>query len=144
MSIFKREKRTRLRFFRRKKRTKKKSRLLAHLVSIGFSNRLAVYILLFLAAGLAGGFYLARMCIGAEYTGPLLCWTVVFTPLGTAVSIALGKIVDKSKAENTEGGIKYAVAIQDQIVQEPDGSAMDGGVQIPGTIGETSWESPEI
>ena len=33
---------------------KKKSRVLKHMKSLGFTNRLAVYILLFLAAGLAG------------------------------------------------------------------------------------------
>ena len=121
--------------FKRKKRAKKKSRLLTHLATIGFSNRLAVYILLFLAAGLAGGFYLARMCINAEYTGPLLCWTVVFTPLGTAVSIALGKIVDKSRAENTEGGIKYAAAVMDlDPVPAPE----------PEPPEDAGWESPEI
>ena len=77
----------------------------AHIKSLGFTNRLAIYVLIFLAVGLAGGFYLAVKSIGASYTGSLLCWTVVFTPIGTAVSVVLSKIVDKSKAENTEGGI---------------------------------------
>ena len=45
---------------RKVKRRKKKKGLIHHLVSLGFSNRLAIYILLFLAAGLAGGFYLAN------------------------------------------------------------------------------------
>lgn len=119
----------------RKKRGKKKSRLLSHLVSIGFSNRLAVYILIFLAAGLAGGFYLAKLCIAAAYTGPLLCWTVVFTPLGTAVSIALGKIIDKSKAENTNGGIKYATALMEH------GGIFENENEEEKT---SSWESPMI
>lgn len=76
-----------------------------HLKSLGFTNRLALYVLVFLAVGLSGGFYLAVKSIGASYTGSLLCWTVVFTPIGTAVSVVLSKIVDKSKAENTAGGI---------------------------------------
>ena len=66
-----------------------------------------------LTGGLIGGFYLALRSIVFEYTGALLCWTVVFTPIGTACSVVLSKIVDKSKAENTssEGeGIKYAAA----------------------------------
>ena len=70
-------------------------------------------IMLFLAIGLAGGFYLAIRSISTGYTGSLLCWTVVFTPIGTACSIVLSKIVDKSRAENTGGngeGIKYAAA----------------------------------
>ena len=48
---------------RKVKRRKKKKGLIHHLVSLGFSNRLAIYILLFLAAGLAGGFYLANESI---------------------------------------------------------------------------------
>ena len=90
---------------------KKKRRLLSHMKDIGFSNRLAVYILIFLLIGLVGGFYLGIKSIEADYMGSLLCWTVVFTPIGTAVSIAMGKVVDKSKAENTVGGIKYDLAM---------------------------------
>ena len=69
--------------------------------------------MLFLAIGLAGGFYLALKSIAAEYTGALMCWTVVFTPIGTACSVVLSRIVDKSRAENTSGngdGIKFAIA----------------------------------
>ena len=54
---------------RKVKRRKKKRGLIHHLVSLGFSNRLAIYILLFLAAGLAGGFYLANESIRTGYTG---------------------------------------------------------------------------
>lgn len=88
-------------------------RAVAHFKGLGFTNRLAVYILLFLAVGLAGGFYLAVKSIGSDYNGSLLCWTVVFTPIGTAASLVLGKVVDKSKMENTSAdgdGIKYAAA----------------------------------
>lgn len=66
--------------------------------------------MVFLAAGLAGGFYLAVKSIATGYTGALTCWTVVFTPIGTACSIVLARIVDKSRAENTSAdgeGIKY-------------------------------------
>jgi len=90
---------------------KKKGGFLAHLKSIGFTNRLAVYILCFLLIGLIGGFWLSVLSIRADYVGSLLCWTVVFTPIGTAASIAIGKVVDKSKAENTVGGIKYDLAM---------------------------------
>lgn len=84
-----------------------------HLKGLGFTNRLAVYLLLFLLLGLAGGFLLAVLSIRAQYTGALMCWTVVFTPIGTAVGLVLGKIVDKSKEENTSAagdGIVYAAA----------------------------------
>lgn len=80
---------------------------------MGFTNFLAILIMLFLAVGLAGGFYLALLSIQLQYTGALLCWTVVFTPIGTACSVVLSRIVDKSRAENISGngdGIKYATA----------------------------------
>ena len=51
--------------------------------------------------------------------GSLLCWTVVFTPIGTAASIALSHVVDKSKAENTVGGIKYDLAVGQQFESAP-------------------------
>jgi hypothetical protein len=87
--------------------------IMKHLASLGFTNRLAIYIILFLAAGLAGGFYLAHKSITTGYTGALMCWTVVFTPIGTACSIVLSKIVHKSEVENSSAdgeGIKYAAA----------------------------------
>ena len=62
---------------------------------------------------LAGGFILAWKSIGVGYTGALMCWTVVFTPIGTACSVVLSRIVDKSREENTSAdgdGIKYAAA----------------------------------
>jgi hypothetical protein len=94
----------------------------SHLKALGFTNRLAVYLVLFLAAGLVGGFYLALLSIDTGYTGSLLCWTIVFTPIGTAVSVVIGKVVDKSKAENTAGngdGICFARAQAAGFV-EPD------------------------
>ena len=80
-----------------------------------------------LLLGLAGGFILAVLSIKYQYTGALACWTVVFTPIGTAISIVLVRIVDKSRAENTGAdgeGIKYAAAKASNFVQtqEPEGS----------------------
>lgn len=79
---------------------------------LAFTNRLAIYILSLLAAGLIGGFLLAVLSIRHQYVGALACWTVVFTPIGTACSIVLSRIVEKSRAENTSNGegIKYAAA----------------------------------
>lgn len=88
-------------------------RILKHLKDLGFTNRLAIYILIFLAAGLLGGFYLAVMSIQYGYSGALMCWTVVFTPIGTVASLAIGKVVDKNRAQNTSGtgdGITFAAA----------------------------------
>jgi len=95
------------------RRRRKKNPILAHLAGLGFTNRLALYIILFLAVGLAGGFYLAVKSIQTGYTGSLMCWTIVFTPIGTACSVVLSRIVDKSRAENTSAdgdGIVYAAA----------------------------------
>lgn len=94
-------------------RRRKKNAVAQHFSELGFTNRLALYILLFLAAGLAGGFLLAWRSITIGYTGALMCWTVVFTPIGTACGVVLAKVVDKSKEENTGAdgeGIKYAAA----------------------------------
>lgn len=108
---------------KRNKKSKAKHQVLKHFKKLGFTNRLALYIILFLVAGLAGGFYLALKSITYGYTGALMCWTVVFTPIGTAVSIVLSKIVDKSKAENTSAdgdGIKYAMAKANGFIQVDD------------------------
>lgn len=80
---------------------------------IGFTNSLGIYLLLLIALGLFGGFYLALKSIEFGYTGQLLCWTVVFTPIGTACTIVLNSVVKKSEKENlgADGeGIKYATA----------------------------------
>lgn len=105
-----------------------------HFASLGFTNRLALYIMLFLAIGLAGGFYLALKSIAAGYTGALMCWTVVFTPIGTACSVVLSRIVDKSRAENTGGsgdGIKYAIAKAKNFQETtPSAPASDDGDSV--------------
>ena len=83
---------------------------------LGFTNTLALLLVLLLACGLAGGFLLAVMSIRHSYTGALACYTVVFTPIGTALGVVLGKIVDKSRAENTgpDGkGVVFAAAEAD-------------------------------
>lgn len=107
-------------------RKTKKRPIRTHLKKLGFTNRLALYILLFLLLGLAGGFFLAIMSIKYQYMGALACWTVVFTPIGTVASIVIGKVVDKSRDENTSAsgdGIKYARAAANnfQQPQQPEG-----------------------
>lgn len=99
---------------RRRSKAKKQSKIMKHLADLGFTNRLAIYILLFLAVGLLMGFYLAYKSIIYGYMGALVCFTVVFTPLGTALGIVLNSVVAKSRAENSGGngdGIKYALAM---------------------------------
>ncbi len=91
-----------------------------HMASLGFTNRYAIYLLLFLVAGMAGGFILAVLSIKYQYAGALACWTVVFTPIGTAIGVVLGKIVDKNRAENVSGGegITFASAQAKGFVRE--------------------------
>lgn len=92
---------------------KRRKRRKAKRKPLGFTNWLAVCLMLLLAAGLAGGYRLAVLSIHAQYSGSLLCWTVVFTPIGTALSFVLGKVVEKNKQENTDSdgkGIVFAAA----------------------------------
>lgn len=84
------------------------------------------YLMLFLATGLVGGFILAWRSIEFQYMGALACFTVVFTPVGTAIGIVLNSIVHKSDHENTGAdgeGIKFAAAkaagfVQDDMVDD--------------------------
>ena len=96
-------------------------RFTKHIVDLGYTNRLAVYVLIFLAAGLFGGFYLAIESIRYGYSGALMCWTVVFTPIGTVAALVIGKVVDKNRDENTGGngdGITFAAAQAKGFVKE--------------------------
>lgn len=105
------------------KRERERKGPLRHFASLGFTNRLAIYLLLFLAAGIVGGFYLAVLSIKYQYAGALACWTVVFTPIGTAIGVVLGKVVDKNRAENVNGegdGITFASAEAKGFVREED------------------------
>ena len=54
---------------------------------LGFTNKLAVSIMLLLFLGLFMGYNLAVKSIEAQYTGALMCYTCVFTPIGTACSV---------------------------------------------------------
>lgn len=103
------------------KRVTALGRFIRHMAGLGFTNRCAIYILLFLVAGIAGGFILAVLSIRYQYAGALACWTVVFTPIGTAVGVVLGKIVDKNRAENVSGngdGITFAAAAANGFAKE--------------------------
>ncbi len=99
-----------------KRETKKKhkqNKIIKHFKALGFTNRLAIYCIIFLACGLGMGFYLAILSIESNYLGSLVCFTAALTPIGTMISVVIGKTVDKSKAENTGGngdGIKFAAA----------------------------------
>lgn len=87
-----------------KKLTKKK---------LGFTNTLAIYLILLLTLTLGLGFYLALESIKAQYTGALICWSCVVGPLDACLGIVLVRVVDKSRAENTSNGtgVSYALAM---------------------------------
>lgn len=77
---------------------------------IGFTNRLAVLLVVILICGICMSFYLAVYSIKAQYLGTLACWTVCFTPIGVSLDIVLNSVVKKSQAENTGAdgeGIRY-------------------------------------
>ena len=116
-----------------KKKLKKGKGLIAHLKSLGFTNRLAIALMIFLLIGLIMGFFLALLSIYYQYLGQLVCFTAILAPIGTCCSIVLNSIVNKSKAENLSGdgtGIKFATAMADNfcgnttestpIIQEPE------------------------
>lgn len=80
----------------------------------GFTNRLAMTLVRLLFFVLLGGFILGVLSVLTGYSGPLVCYTATFTPIGTVCSLVLGAIVNKSRAENTGPngtGIKYAAAV---------------------------------
>ena len=111
---------------------------------LGFTNKLAIWLVVLLGIGLLGGFLLAILSIKYAYTGPLMCWTVVFTPIGTAISIVLGKIVDKSRDENTGGngdGIKFAQAKANNFM---DMDEMEMMVPEDGMVDDGMMDSPSI
>ena len=88
-----------------KKLTKKK---------LGFTNTLAIYLVLLLTLTLGLGFYLALESIRAQYTGALICWSCVIGPLDACLGVVLVRVVGKSRAENTGAdgnGISYALAM---------------------------------
>ena len=93
---------------------------------MGNTDLLGFLLVLLLAAGLAGGFVLAVLSIRHQYSGPLACWTVVFTPIGTALSIVLSRIVEKNRAENTSAageGVKYAAAAASGVREDAGGAS---------------------
>lgn len=105
----------------KRRKTKKPHKFLEHLKSLGATNRLAIYLVIMLSLGLIMGFILAFFSIKYQYTGSLVCFTIVFTPMGTAISIVLNSIVNKSKAENTGAdgtGIKYALAMNELLTED--------------------------
>ena len=117
-----------------KKKTSSWAKIKKHFSDLGFTNRLGLILVGLIAIGLVMGFTLANKAIDNSYTGALACFTIVFTPIGTACSIVLQKIVEKNMQENTSAdgeGIVYAAAKAAGFNQYNDDDDDD-------------WESPAI
>ena len=56
--------------------------------------------------------YLMGCCIRLNYTGALYPLSALITMCQAGNAFVLAKITDKSKAENTQGGIVYDAALQ--------------------------------
>lgn len=90
---------------------KKKLWIVRHFSKLGFTNRLCIYSLLFLTGSIVLGFILAVMSIRENANFTLAAYTCSVAPIGTFISISIGKAVDKSAKENTSGGLKYEMAL---------------------------------
>lgn len=90
---------------------------------IGFTNKLAIWLIIVLMISLLMGFYLAIKSIEMQYTGALVCFTACVAPLDTCLAIVIAKVVDKSKAENlgADGtGISFAAAQASRFKTDTD------------------------
>lgn len=88
---------------------------------LGFTNKLAIYLVLLLTFSLVLGFYLALESIKAQYTGALICWSCVVAPLDACLGIVLARVVEKSRAENLGPngvGIAYSAAQAAQFAED--------------------------
>lgn len=109
---------------------KKTPKILKHLKSIGFTNRLSLYCLFFIFCTLVAGYSLAVLSLRTGYIGSLICFTATITPVSTATSIALTAAVQKSKAENTSGGVKYEMALAGLTGEQESAATYDDAPTI--------------
>lgn len=79
---------------------------------MGFTNKAAVFVLLEDATVTAAVLYLCRLCIVLGYTGPLAFLSALIGLQQAKSAVVITAIVNKSKAENTEGGIVYDAALR--------------------------------
>lgn len=107
------------------KKKKKKLWIVRHFSKLGFTNRLCIYSLLFLTGSIVLGFILAVMSIRENANFTLAAYTCSVAPIGTFISIAIGKAVDKSAKENTSGGLKYEMALANLIAPDNDTYSQD-------------------
>lgn len=56
--------------------------------------------------------YLMYLCVVRNYVGSLVALSALITMCQAGNAVVLSKITDKSKAENTKGGITFETAVQ--------------------------------
>lgn len=81
---------------------------------IGFTNLTAVFVLLEDAAITGAVLALCYLCIKLGYTGTLAFLSALIALQQVKSTVVITAIVNKSKAENTQGGIVYDAALKSQ------------------------------
>lgn len=79
---------------------------------LGFTNKAAVFVLLEDAAITAAVLFLCYLCIVKGYTGTLAFLSALIGLQQAKSAVVITAIVNKSKAENTQGGIVYDAALK--------------------------------
>lgn len=79
---------------------------------LGFTNKAAVFVLLEDAAITAAVLFLCYLCIVRGYTGSLAFLSALIGLQQAKSAVVITAIVNKSKAENTQGGIVYDAALK--------------------------------
>lgn len=74
---------------------------------------LALWMLLLTSAVSAATVYLMYLCVVRSYTGALYPLSALITLCQAGNAVVLSRFTDKSRAENTKGGIVYETAVQD-------------------------------
>lgn len=87
---------------------------------LGFTNKTAVFVLLEDVVITVFVLYLCRLCILMGYTGSLAFLSALIGLQQAKSAVIISSIVNKSKAENTQGGIVYDAALKYNQNQDCD------------------------
>ena len=87
---------------------------------IGFTNKAAVFVLLEDAMITGCVLYLCYLCIVRGYTGSLAFLSALIGLQQAKSAVVITAIVNKSKAENTQGGIVYDTALKNVVNTDID------------------------
>lgn len=81
---------------------------------LGFTNKTAAFVLLEDSAITAAVLALCYLCIVRGYTGSLAFLSALIGLQQAKSAVVITAVVNKSKAENTQGGIVYDAALKNQ------------------------------